>query len=91
MDVLQLCVGGHASVPDMWYDSCPREFSMSLPCSFHTDVGMIMLHTHASNWGGPGVPGSLSDIDLSTVANGNVGQAPSPAATLVQVASSSQR
>ena len=41
---------------------------MSLPCSFHTDVGMTMLDTHASNWGGPVVPGSLSEIDLSTVA-----------------------
>lgn len=50
---------------------------MSLPCSFHTGVEMTMIDTHASNWGGPGVPGSLSDIDLSTVAND-----PRPSASL---------
>lgn len=32
--------------------SCPPEFSMSLLCSFHTDVRTTMIDTHASNWGG---------------------------------------
>lgn len=42
---------------------------MSLPRSFHTDLGMTMIDVHALNRGGPGAHVSLSDIDLSTVAN----------------------
>ena len=49
--------------------SCQRGFGISLLCSFHTDVRTTMIYTHALNRDGKGVPGSLSDIDLSTVAN----------------------
>jgi hypothetical protein len=49
--------------------SCQREFNMPLLCLFRTDVRTAMIYPHALNRGGTGVPGSLSDIDLSTVAN----------------------
>ena len=49
--------------------SCQRGFDISLLCSFHTDVRTTMIYTHELNRDGKGVPGNLSDIDLSTVAN----------------------
>jgi hypothetical protein len=49
--------------------SGPREFNISLLCSFHTDVRTTMIYTRTLNRDGKGVPGSLSDIDLFTVAN----------------------
>jgi hypothetical protein len=49
--------------------SGPREIPMSLLCSFHTGVRTAMIYMHRLNRGGKGVPGTLSDFDLSTVAN----------------------
>jgi len=34
--------------------SCPREFNMSLLCSFHTEVRTTMIYTHVLNRGGKG-------------------------------------
>jgi hypothetical protein len=35
--------------------SCPREFNMSLVCSFHTDVRTTMIDMHRLNRDGQGV------------------------------------
>ena len=69
IELSQMCVGDILVfwIRDM--TSCQRGFDISLLCSFHTDARTTMIYKHALNRDGKGVPGSLSDIDLSTVAN----------------------